>query len=74
MDIDWGALINSAVQCLVFTAIGLLLFGLSFMIVEKVTPFSVRKELEDDQNTALGVVIGAMIIGIAIIVAAAIQG
>ena len=37
-------------------------------------PFSIRKEIEDDQNTALGIVIGSMLIGIAIIIAAAIQG
>jgi hypothetical protein len=34
----------------------------------------VRKEIEEDQNTALAVVIGAVIIGIAIVIAAAIQG
>jgi uncharacterized membrane protein YjfL (UPF0719 family) len=37
------------------------------------TPFSLRKEIEEDQNVALGVVLGAVVIGIAIIVAAAIR-
>jgi uncharacterized membrane protein YjfL (UPF0719 family) len=40
----------------------------------KVAPFSVRKEIEEDQNTALAVLMGSVILGIAIIVAAAVQG
>ena len=40
----------------------------------KVAPFSVRREIEEDQNLALGVIIASVIIGIAIIVSGAIQG
>ena len=58
----------------IFTAFGLIVFGLAYVIILKATPFSVRKEIEDDQNIALAVVIGAIIIGISIIIAAAIQG
>ena len=58
----------------IFTAVGLVFFALAFWIVVKVTPFSVRKEIEEDQNTALGIVIGSIMIGLAIIIAAAIQG
>ncbi|HMP64674.1 MAG TPA: DUF350 domain-containing protein [Pyrinomonadaceae bacterium] len=62
------------VTTLIFVLIGLVFFAVSFFVLEKVTPFSIRKEIEDDQNTALGIVIGAMLIGIAIIIGAAIQG
>ena len=58
----------------IFTAFGLLVFGLAYLIILKATPFSIRKELEEDHNTALAIVIGAIIIGISIIIAAAIQG
>ena len=58
----------------IFTAFGLLVFGLAYIIIVKATPFSIRKELEEDQNVALAVVIGAVIIGISLIIAAAIQG
>ena len=58
----------------IFTAFGLLIFGIAYLIILKATPFSIRKEIEDDQNVALAVVIGAIIIGISIIIAAAIQG
>ena len=58
----------------IFTAFGLIVFGIAYFIILKATPFSIRKEIEDDQNVALAVVIGAIIIGISIIIAAAIQG
>ena len=58
----------------IFTVFGLIVFGLAYMIIVKATPFSIRKEIEDDQNTALAIVIGAVIIGISLIIAAAIQG
>lgn len=59
---------------LIFTVTGLILFALAFWIMGKVTPFSIRKEIEEDQNMALGLVIAAVIIGIALIVSAAIHG
>ncbi len=62
------------VSTAIFTAFGLLVFGLAYVIILKATPFSIRKELEEDQNVALAVVIGAVIIGISLIIAAAIQG
>ncbi|MET0625611.1 MAG: DUF350 domain-containing protein [Pyrinomonadaceae bacterium] len=58
----------------IFTAFGLLVFGIAYIIIVKATPFSIRKEIEEDQNTALAIVIGAVIIGISLIIAAAIQG
>ena len=58
----------------IFVAIGLVVFAIAFMIVVLVSPFSVKKEIEEDHNTALAIIIGALIIGIAMIIAAAIQG
>ena len=65
-----GVLVTTAI----FTLFGLLVFAVAFAIIGKATPFSIRKELEEDHNTALAIVIGAVIIGIALIIAAAIQG
>ena len=62
------------IETLAFTLIGLVLFAIAFWIIVKVSPFSIRKELEDDQNIALGIVIASVIIGIALIVSAAIHG
>jgi putative membrane protein len=66
--------LKSLGMAVVFTAIGLALFGMAFVIMGKVTPFSIRKEIEEDHNTALAIVLASVILGIAIIVAAAIHG
>ncbi len=62
------------VSTLVFVALGLIVFALAFFFITVVTPFSVKKEIEEDHNVAVSVVIGSIIIGIAIIIAAAISG
>ncbi len=62
------------VTTIIFVLLGLLVFAASFFIIVRVVPFSVKKEIEDDQNVALAVLIGSMIIGMAMIIAAAIQG
>ena len=59
---------------LIFVLLGIIIFALAFFLIVKASPFSVRKEIEEDQNVALAIVIGAVIIGIALIVSAAIQG
>ncbi|MBI4703031.1 MAG: DUF350 domain-containing protein [Deltaproteobacteria bacterium] len=69
-----GGIIRAVVSSLIFVGIGLAVFLLAFLLITKITPFSIRKEIEDDQNTALAVVIGSVIIGLAIIIAAAIAG
>ena len=59
---------------IIFVAIGLVVFAIAFAIVVLVAPFSVKKEIEEDQNTSLAIIIGSIIIGVAIIIAAAIHG
>lgn len=67
-------LLPVAATTIIFVAIGLVVFAAAFLIVVLVSPFSVKKEIEEDHNTALAIIIGALIIGIAMIIAAAIQG
>ncbi len=69
-----GPFIRGAISSLLYSTIGLVMFGVAFFIMTKVAPFSIRKEIEDDQNTSLGIVIGSVIIGVAMIVSAAIHG
>jgi len=69
-----GPFIRGAISSLLYSTIGLVMFGVAFFIITRVAPFSIRKEIEDDQNTSLGIVIGSVIIGIAMIVSAAIHG
>ncbi len=65
-----GVLITTAI----FTLFGLIVFAVAFAVIGKATPFSIRKELEEDHNTAIAIVIAAVIIGISLIISAAIQG
>jgi len=67
-------LLPIVVTTLVFVIIGLIVFALAFIVIAKATPFSVRKEIEEDQNVALAVVIASVILGSALIIAAAING
>ena len=67
-------LYETMITTLIFVVIGLVFFAISFFILDKALPYSVHKEIEQDQNTALGLIIGSMMLGIAIIIAAAIHG
>lgn len=57
-----------------FSLLGIVMFGIAFWLITRLAPFSIRKELEQDHNTSIAIVIAAVIIGIAIIVASAIHG
>ena len=57
---------------LIFVFIGILFFAIAYGILGFMYP--IKKEIEEDQNTALGIVIGSIMIGLAIIIAAARQG
>lgn len=73
MEIEWikpAAFIGSIVYALV----GVLIFWISFVIIDKITPYNLWEEIVEKQNRALGMVVAAMCLGISIIVAAAIHG
>jgi len=69
LDEIWGVLETTVI----FVLLGLIVFAIAFGIVVLVAPFSVKKEIEDDQNTSLAIIIGAVIIGVAMIISAAIH-
>lgn len=66
--------LKGVISALVYSGVGLLVFVVGFFVVKLILPFDVKKEIEVDQNTSLGIMIGSFIIGLAIIVAAAIHG
>lgn len=72
--IKFNELANVLVNALIFVILGLVIFAIAFFVLDKFLPYSVHKEIEQDQNIALGIIIGSMLIGIAIIIAAAIHG
>jgi putative membrane protein len=69
-----GNMGDAAVSSAVFAGIGLVVFAIAFWMMTKIAPFSVKKEIEDDQNVALAVIMAGVLIGISLIIAAAISG
>jgi uncharacterized membrane protein YjfL (UPF0719 family) len=67
-------LLEALVASALFAAVGLVVFVIAFWIITKIAPFSIRKEIEEDQNTALGIIIAGVIIGVSLIIAAAVHG
>jgi putative membrane protein len=65
--------LGGVVSTVTYSVVGLLLFALALFVMVKVAPFSIRKEIEEDQNTALGIIIGSVFIAMAIIIQAAIR-
>ena len=66
---QWGAM----VAALVWAALGLAIFGLAWFAFDKITPYSLWKEIIEEHNTALAIVVGALALALAIIVSAAIR-
>lgn len=73
MDLEWlkpGAFFGS----ILYAFIGVLVFWGSFLLIDKLTPYNLWQELVEKQNMALAIVVGAMSLGLSIIVAAAVVG
>lgn len=73
MNLD-SPFVHTLLATAVYTALGMVFFVIAFLVIVKISPFSIRKEIEEDQNTSLAILIGSVIIGIAMIVSAALHG
>ena len=60
-------------NALVFALVGIVIFVATFVIIDKMTPFHLWKEIIDDKNVALAILLGAMSIGLCVIIAAAVH-
>ena len=58
---------------LLYALLGVVIFWLAFVIIDKITPYDLWRELIEKQNRALALVVAAMCLGVSIIVAAAIH-
>ena len=72
--INWERFAYQVLSSVSFVLVGLAFFGLAFWVITSLWKMPVKKEIEEDQNTALAVLMGSIIIGISIIIAAAIHG
>jgi putative membrane protein len=67
--INLGFIINA----IVFAVLGVAIFWISFIVIDKLTPYHLWQEIIEKHNTALAIIVGAMSLGISIIIAAAIH-
>jgi putative membrane protein len=73
MGIEWmkpGVFVGS----MLFALLGVAVFLICFVIVDKLTPYQLWGEIIEKKNVALAIVVGSMCIAIGMIVAAAIHG
>jgi putative membrane protein len=71
---DWTLIQKALVSSIVFSLVGMAVFAMGFMLLRQLLPMDMKKEIETDQNTALGIVIGSFILGLAFIIGSAIHG
>ena len=72
---DWmGTHAKPVLDSIFYSVLGTVILLTSFWLIEKLLPFSLRKEIADDQNVGLGIIMGAFILGISLIISSAIRG
>jgi putative membrane protein len=69
MDINPNAIANS----LIYSLIGVAVFWIAFIVIDKITPYNLWGQIVQEKNTALAIVVGALAIAIGLIVASAIH-
>ena len=73
MGIEWlkpGVFFGS----LLFALMGVFVFWICFVIIDKLTPYDLWNEIVEKKNVALAIVVGAMCIAIGLIVSASVHG
>ena len=71
---DLAPALRTFLSTLGYTVFGVIVFALAYWAMVKISPFSITKEIESDHNTALAILMASVILGLAIIIAAALHG
>jgi uncharacterized membrane protein YjfL (UPF0719 family) len=66
--------LHQFVSSLVYALLGIVIFMLAFKLAQRFLPFDIVKELVEDDNVAVGILMAAVILGLALIIASAIHG
>jgi putative membrane protein len=64
---------SNVINAILYAGIGIVIFAGAFLIIDKVTPYNLWKEIVQEHNTALAILLGAMSLGICVIIAAAVH-
>jgi putative membrane protein len=68
-----GVQLTNVINAILYAAIGIVIFAGAFLVIDKVTPYNLWKEIVQEHNTALAILLGAMSLGICVIIAAAVH-
>lgn len=68
-----GFHIDAFFNAFIYAMLGIAIFALSFFIWDKLTPHDLVKEIIEDKNIALAIMVGFMSLGMCIIIAAAVH-
>ena len=60
-------------NALLFAVLGIVIFAFAFWIIDKMTPYHLWREVVEDKNVALAILVGAVALGMCIIIAAAVH-
>lgn len=73
MDIFAGVIVSELIATIIYTFLGLGLFLVCFWVIDRITHVSIQKEIIENKNMAIAVLLGAAAIAMAIIIAAVIR-
>jgi putative membrane protein len=69
VNLDTHALVNAVV----YAVLGIIIFAIAFVLIDKLTPYHLWNEIVREKNVALAILVGALSIGMCIIIAAAVH-
>jgi putative membrane protein len=70
---DVNTLVGNLVNAMIYSFLGIAIFFAAFVIIDKMTPYHLWKEIVVEKNLALAILLGAMSLGMCIIIAASVH-
>jgi uncharacterized membrane protein YjfL (UPF0719 family) len=71
---EWVTMhVKAVFDSVMYSVLGCVVLCAAFWVIQKALPFSITKEIAEDQNVGLGIILGAFIIGLSMIISAAIH-
>ena len=67
-------LVKNLINTAIFSVLGMVILCLSFVVIDRCTPYHLWQEINDKQNVALAIMVGAFSLGISLIIAASVHG
>jgi uncharacterized membrane protein YjfL (UPF0719 family) len=68
-----ATLASNILAAVIFAGLGILVFVIAFVVLDRMTPYTLWREIIEEHNTALAILLGAVSLGICLIIAAAIH-